>query len=155
MLNLWKERFLLENTENSHWPFKHVDAVLKIHIISDQSLGWFHLGCWIGKPTCKSIPKSTMAHSIPSRMYSSCQITITITITSVVIVTCSKTNMWWLKNCWSFSLQKLIASCSNPLKSKISNPAMSRTPDTGRKSKSFVLKMFRHRWKKSSSLWGR
>ena len=41
---------------------------------------------------------------------------------------CSKTNMWWLKNCCSFSLQKLMQICSNPLYSKISNPAMSKTP---------------------------
>ena len=51
-----------------------------------------------------------------------------LTTSVSVNLTCSKTNMWWLKNCWSFSLQKLIASCSNPLKSKISKPAMSRTP---------------------------
>merc|ERR1719348_645429 len=38
---------------------------------------------------CKSIPKSTMTQSIPSLTYSSC----------------STTNMWWLKNCWSFSLK--------------------------------------------------
>ena len=47
----------------------------------------------------KSMPKSIKAHSIPSLLYSSC----------------SSTNMWWLKNCWSFSLVKLIHSCSNPL----------------------------------------
>ena len=47
----------------------------------------------------KSMPKSMKAHSIPSLLYSSC----------------SSTNMWWLKNCWSFSLVKLIHSCSNPL----------------------------------------
>ena len=35
--------------------------------------------------------------------------------------------MWWLKNCWSFSLTKLIEICSKPLNSKISNPAMSST----------------------------
>merc|ERR1719430_471978 len=59
----------------------------------------------------KSIPKSTMTQSIPSLTYSSC----------------STTNMWWLKNCWSFSFTKLIEICSNPLYSKISNPAMSST----------------------------
>merc|ERR1719422_2856429 len=59
----------------------------------------------------KSIPKSTMTQSIPSLTYSSC----------------STTNMWWLKNCWSFSLTKLIEICSKPLYSKISKPAMSRT----------------------------
>ena len=48
---------------------------------------------------CKSIPKSMKTQSIPSRLYSSC----------------SRTNMWWLKNCWSFSLVKLIHNCSNPL----------------------------------------
>merc|ERR1719494_880230 len=47
----------------------------------------------------KSIPKSTMTQSMPSRTYSSC----------------STTNMWWLK------------SCSKPLYSKISKPAMSST----------------------------
>lgn len=48
--------------------------------------------CW------RSIPKSMKVHSMPSRAYSSC----------------SSTNMWWLKNCWSFSLVKLIHNCSNP-----------------------------------------
>ena len=38
------------------------------------------------------------------------------------------TYMWWLKNCWSFSLQKLMQICSKVLNSKISNPAMSRMP---------------------------
>lgn len=47
----------------------------------------------------RSIPKSMNAQSIPSLLYSSC----------------SRTNMWWLKNCWSFSLVKLMQSCSNPL----------------------------------------
>merc|ERR1719433_819813 len=60
---------------------------------------------------CKSIPKSTMTQSIPSLTYSSC----------------STTNMWWLKNCWSFSLTKLMEICSKPLYSKISKPAISRT----------------------------
>lgn len=48
---------------------------------------------------CRSMPKSMKVHSIPSRWYSSC----------------SRTNMWWLKNCCSFSLVKLMQSCSNPL----------------------------------------
>lgn len=48
---------------------------------------------------CKSMPKSIKVHSMPSRLYSSC----------------SRMNMWWLKNCWSFSLVKLIHNCSNPL----------------------------------------
>merc|ERR1719317_1566779 len=39
----------------------------------------------------KSIPKSTISQSIPSLTYSSC----------------STTNMWWLKNCWSLSLRNL------------------------------------------------
>merc|ERR1711899_38194 len=39
----------------------------------------------------KSMPKSTISQSMPSLTYSSC----------------STTNMWWLKNCWSFSLTKL------------------------------------------------
>merc|ERR1719515_37723 len=60
---------------------------------------------------CKSIPKSTMTQSIPSLTYSSC----------------STTNMWWLKNCWSFSLTKLMEICSKPLYSKISKPAISKT----------------------------
>ena len=30
--------------------------------------------------------------------------------------------MWWLKNCCSFSLQKLMQICSNVLNSKISKP---------------------------------
>merc|ERR1719486_364301 len=59
----------------------------------------------------KSIPKSTMTQSMPSRTYSSC----------------STTNMWWLKNCWSFSFTKLMEICSKPLYSKISKPAMSST----------------------------
>merc|ERR1711892_1388781 len=59
----------------------------------------------------KSIPKSTISQSMPSLTYSSC----------------STTNMWWLKNCWSFSLTKLMEICSNPLYSKISKPAMSNT----------------------------
>ena len=37
---------------------------------------------------CKSIPKLMNSHWIPSFLYSSC----------------SKTNMWWLKNCCSLSL---------------------------------------------------
>ena len=41
--------------------------------------------------------------------------------------TITKTYIWWLKNCWSFSLTKLMEICSNPLYSKISNPAMSST----------------------------
>ena len=36
--------------------------------------------------------------------------------------------MWWLKNCWSFSLQKLMQICSKVLNSNISKPAMSRMP---------------------------
>merc|ERR550519_1466613 len=36
-------------------------------------------------------------------------------------------NMWWLKNCCSFSLTKLMEICSKPLYSKISKPAMSST----------------------------
>merc|ERR1719209_1800585 len=59
----------------------------------------------------KSMPKSTMTQSMPSRTYSSC----------------STTNMWWLKNCWSFSFTKLMEICSKPLYSKISKPAMSST----------------------------
>ncbi|KFP58403.1 hypothetical protein N322_03938, partial [Cariama cristata] len=47
----------------------------------------------------RSIPKSMNVHSIPSFLYSSC----------------SSTNMWWLKNCCSFSLVKLIHSCSKLL----------------------------------------
>merc|ERR1719393_51626 len=57
----------------------------------------------------KSMPKSTMTQSIPSRTYSSC----------------STTNMWWLKNCCNFSLTKLMEICSKPLYSKISKPAIS------------------------------
>ena len=38
------------------------------------------------------LPKSMKDHSMPSRLYSSC----------------SRTNMWWLKNCCSFSLVKLM-----------------------------------------------
>merc|ERR1719511_84302 len=59
----------------------------------------------------KSMPKSTISQSIPSLTYSSC----------------STTNMWWLKNCWSFSFTKLMEICSKPLYSKISKPAMSST----------------------------
>merc|ERR1719210_153000 len=59
----------------------------------------------------RSIPKSTMSQSIPSRTYSSC----------------STTNMWWLKNCCNFSLTKLMEICSKPLYSKISKPAISST----------------------------
>ncbi|KFP70509.1 hypothetical protein N310_04169, partial [Acanthisitta chloris] len=47
----------------------------------------------------RSIPKSMNVHSIPSFLYSSC----------------SSTNMWWLKNCCSFSLVKLMHSCSRLL----------------------------------------
>ena len=35
--------------------------------------------------------------------------------------------MWWLKYCCSFSLTKLMESCSKPLYSNISKPAMSNT----------------------------
>merc|ERR1719394_1775478 len=64
---------------------------------------------------CKSIPKSTMTQSIPSLTYSSC----------------STTNMWWLKNYWSFSLTKLMEICSNPLYSKISKPAIQYSAEVG------------------------
>ena len=47
----------------------------------------------------RSIPKSMNSHSMPSFLYSSC----------------SSTNMWWLKNCCSFSLVKLMHSCSRLL----------------------------------------
>ena len=47
----------------------------------------------------RSIPKSMNVHSMPSFLYSSC----------------SSTNMWWLKNCCSFSLVKLMHSCSRLL----------------------------------------
>lgn len=50
----------------------------------------------------KSIPKSIKSQWIPSFLYSSC----------------SRTNMWWLKNCCSFSLVKLMQSCSKPLNCK-------------------------------------
>ena len=45
------------------------------------------------------LPKSIKAHSMPSRVYSSC----------------SRTNMWWLKNCCNFSFVKLMHSCSKLL----------------------------------------
>lgn len=48
---------------------------------------------------CRSSPKSMNSHSIPSLLYSSC----------------SRTNIWWLKNCCSFSLVKLMHSCSKLL----------------------------------------
>lgn len=51
---------------------------------------------------CRSRPKSMNVQAIPSRLYSSC----------------SKTNMWWLKNCCSRSLTKLIHNCSNELNCK-------------------------------------
>lgn len=47
----------------------------------------------------RSKPKSMNVHWIPSRLYSSC----------------SRTNIWWLKNCCSFSFVKLIHSCSKLL----------------------------------------
>ena len=47
----------------------------------------------------RSIPKSINSQWIPSFLYSSC----------------SRTNMWWLKNCWSFSFVKLIHNCSKEL----------------------------------------
>ena len=47
----------------------------------------------------RSMPKSMNAQSMPSFLYSSC----------------SSTNIWWLKNCCSFSLVKLMQSCSKPL----------------------------------------
>ncbi|KFV40460.1 hypothetical protein N328_01916, partial [Gavia stellata] len=47
----------------------------------------------------RSIPKSMNSHSIPSFFFTSC----------------SSTNMWWLKNCCSFSLVKLMHSCSKLL----------------------------------------
>ncbi|KFO97958.1 hypothetical protein M959_09559, partial [Chaetura pelagica] len=48
---------------------------------------------------CRSRPKSMKTHSMPSFLYSSC----------------SRTNMWWLKNCCNFSLVKLMHSCSKLL----------------------------------------
>ena len=62
--------------------------------------------------TCKSAPKDCVSHTMPSFLYSSC----------------SSTNMKLLKNCCSRSLVKLIAICSKPLYSKVSKPAMSKTP---------------------------
>lgn len=47
----------------------------------------------------RSRPKSMKVHSIPSRLYSSC----------------SRINIWWLKNCCNFSFVKLIHSCSKLL----------------------------------------
>ncbi|KFO06137.1 hypothetical protein N312_02966, partial [Balearica regulorum gibbericeps] len=47
----------------------------------------------------RSIPKSMNSHSIPSFLYSSG----------------SSTSMQWLKNCCSFSLLKLMHSCSRLL----------------------------------------
>ena len=41
---------------------------------------------------------------------------------------CSSLKMWWTKNCWRFSLQKLMHSCSKLLVSNVSKPKMSRTP---------------------------
>ena len=46
----------------------------------------------------RSIPKSMNVHWIPSRSYSSC----------------SRTNMWWLKNCCKRSLVKFIQSWLKP-----------------------------------------
>ena len=46
-----------------------------------------------------SFPTSMNVHSMPSFLYSSC----------------SSTNTWWLKNCCSFSLVKLMHSCSRLL----------------------------------------
>ncbi len=87
----------------------------------------------------KSMPKSMNSQIMPSFLYSSC----------------SRTNMVWLKNCCSFSLVKLMHSCSmllywrkeqdhllllnvtqfaikrdkqKILTSKISKPAISSTP---------------------------
>ena len=61
---------------------------------------------------CRSMPKLIISHTMPSFLYSSC----------------SSTNIKWLKNCCSFSLVKLIHNCSKPLYSKVSKPAMSKTP---------------------------
>ena len=47
----------------------------------------------------KSMPKSMNSQMMPSFLYSSC----------------SRTNMVWLKNCCSFSLVKLMHSCSKVL----------------------------------------
>ena len=47
----------------------------------------------------RSRPKSMKSHLIPSLLYSSC----------------SRMNMWWLKNCCNFSLVKLMHSCSKVL----------------------------------------
>ena len=56
---------------------------------------------------CRSRPKSMKTQSMPSRLYSSC----------------SSTNMCWLKNCCSFSLVKLIHSCSKLLNCRGQRPA--------------------------------
>ena len=61
---------------------------------------------------CKSAPKDWVSHTMPSFLYSSC----------------SNTNIKLLKNCWRRSLVKLIAICSKPLYSKVSKPAISKTP---------------------------
>lgn len=55
----------------------------------------------------RSMPKSMNSHWMPSFVYSSC----------------SRTNMWWLKNCWSFSLVKLMQSCSKLLNCSSNNQA--------------------------------
>ncbi|TEA35309.1 hypothetical protein DBR06_SOUSAS2810193, partial [Sousa chinensis] len=47
----------------------------------------------------RSVRKSMNSHLMPSFLSSSC----------------SSTNMWWLKNCCSFSLVKLMHSCSRLL----------------------------------------
>ena len=84
---------------------------------------------------CKSAPNDIVSQTIPSLVYSAC----------------SKTNIKLLKNCWSLSFVKLMQICSKPLyfwinykflykiykkqnkffflfTSKVSNPAISRTP---------------------------
>ena len=75
------DTLLFQNGENTHWLQKEDRSLVRDHLrCSTFSIRSIH--AW------RSMPKSMKTHWMPSFLYSSC----------------SKTNMWWLKNCWRRSL---------------------------------------------------
>lgn len=82
----------------------------------------------------RSKPKSMKVHWMPSRLYSSC----------------SRINMWWLKNCCSFSFVKLIHSCSKLLNwrqgKELRISTHNRDNEGGRWNIKTLLENRRRRW---------
>lgn len=99
----WKHAFLFQdghNTKRLKYRKTNIDLFVIIisFIFTSKSFEWVTFSI-SSMQAAKSIPKSMKTQSMPSFLYSSC----------------SSTNMWWLKNCCSFSLVKLMQSCSKLL----------------------------------------